>query len=250
MARALSVNDILTKKMRLLTLSQEWADAFGSPERTGVWFVWGASGNGKTSFVMQLCKELARHGKVAYNSLEEGAGATMQNALMRHGMRDVSRRFMVLDAEPMEEMEERMNRRQSPDFYVIDSFQYTGMSYDAYRRFKAANPGKLLIFISQAKGKMPEGAAAVRVMYDASLKIYVEGFRAISKGRFMGPKGFLTVWKEGAERYWGAAGVEKHNKNNIKTGNNEQEKRNCRDYTPSEEKEGGDCDPAKDMPVL
>ncbi len=40
-------------------------------------------------------------------------------------------------------------------------------------------------------------------MYDASLKIFVEGFRAISKGRFIGPKGYYTVWEEGAERYWG-----------------------------------------------
>ena len=40
--------------------------------------VWGKSGNGKTSFVLQLCKELTRYGKVAYDSLEEGSSLTMQ----------------------------------------------------------------------------------------------------------------------------------------------------------------------------
>ena len=40
-------------------------------------------------------------------------------------------------------------------------------------------------------------------MYDASLKIYVEGFRAFSKGRFFGSVGHFTIWDEGAVRYWG-----------------------------------------------
>ena len=39
-------------------------------------------------------------------------------------------------------------------------------------------------------------------MYDATLKIWVEGFKAFSKGRYIGPKGSLTIWPEGAMRYW------------------------------------------------
>ena len=58
----------------------EWAEAFGEPERNGVWFIWGRSGSGKTTFVLQLCKELARFGRVAYDSLEEGTSLTMKNA--------------------------------------------------------------------------------------------------------------------------------------------------------------------------
>ena len=72
-------------------------EAFGQPEQNGVWFIWGRSGNGKTSFVLQLCKELTRYGKVAYDSLEEGDSLTMQNALMRVGMGDVGRRFILLN---------------------------------------------------------------------------------------------------------------------------------------------------------
>ena len=59
--------------------------------KKGVWFIWGSSGNGKTSFVMQLCKQLTRFGRVAYNSLEEGDDVTMQNALIRFGMKSVGR---------------------------------------------------------------------------------------------------------------------------------------------------------------
>ena len=49
-------------KKETLKLTGAWADAFGEPERIGVWFIWGNSGNGKSSFVMQLCKELAAAG--------------------------------------------------------------------------------------------------------------------------------------------------------------------------------------------
>lgn len=193
----------MAMKRNTIGLSNDWAEAFGSPERHGVWFVWGDSGNGKTNFVMQLCKELAEHGRVVYNSLEEGASLTMRNTLERAGMEDVGKRFLLLDGESMEEMEERMNKPKSPDFYVVDSFQYTGMSFDDYRRFKEANPRKLIIFISQAKDKKPAGSPARRVMFDASLKIYIEGFRAFSKGRYIGPKGYYTIWEEGARKYWG-----------------------------------------------
>lgn len=186
-----------------LGLTGAWAEAFGEPERVGVWFIWGKSGNGKSSFVMQLCKELTKFGRVAYDSLEEGAGLTMQNALRRYGMADVNRRFQVLDCEPVSDLGERMDRRKSPDFYVIDSFQYTQMSYKEYQSFKEAHRDKLLIFVSHADGHNPDGRSAKKVMYDAALKIYVEGFRAFSKGRFFGPASYFTIWDEGAARYWG-----------------------------------------------
>ena len=73
MKRALSVRDILDKKYNTFPFEGKWKEAFGTPERVGVWFIWGNSGNGKTSFVMQLCKELCKYDRVVYNSLEEGA---------------------------------------------------------------------------------------------------------------------------------------------------------------------------------
>ena len=72
MKRALNVRDILNKKYDVFPFEGKWKDAFDTPEVRGCWFVWGNSGNGKTSFVMQLCKELCKYDRVAFNSLEEG----------------------------------------------------------------------------------------------------------------------------------------------------------------------------------
>ena len=126
-------------------------EAFGQPEQNGVWFIWGRSGNGKTSFVLQLCKELTRYGKVAYDSLEEGDSLTMQNALMRVGMGDVGRRFILLN-ESLKELDTRLKRRRSPDIVVVDSFQYAHIDLKQYEEFIDQHKNKLIIFVSQADG--------------------------------------------------------------------------------------------------
>ena len=94
---AKGVRELLSMKFETLAFEGTWYDAFGTPERRGVWMVWGNTGNGKTSFVMQLCKELCRFGRVAYDSLEEGACLTMQNTLKRFNMQEVNRRFLLLE---------------------------------------------------------------------------------------------------------------------------------------------------------
>lgn len=202
MNRAMSVTDMLRMKKETYPFDGVWAEAFGEPEKNGVWFIWGRSGSGKTSFTMNLCKELAKFGKVAYDSLEEGFSLTMKNALVKAGMQDVARRFVLL-CEGMEELDARLSRRKSPDIVVIDSFQYTQMSFKDYQDFKGRHRDKLLILISQADGNKPSGRTAVSVMYDATLKIWVEGYRAISKGRYFGNKGYYTIWEERAKAYWG-----------------------------------------------
>lgn len=202
MKRALSVNEVLNRKKQTFPFEGKWADAFGCPETTGVWFVWGNSGNGKSSFVMQLCKELCRFDRVAYNSLEEGDSLTMQQSLIRHGMASAGKRFALL-SESIEDLKMRLRRRKSYNIIVIDSFQYTLMGYKEYIALKEAFRDKLFIFISHASGHSPSGKAAVSVMYDATLKVWVEGYTAFSKGRFIGKTGRYTIWEEGAEKYWG-----------------------------------------------
>ena len=57
-------------------------------------------------------------------------------------------------------------------------------------------------------GWLPTGRSGKSVMFDASLKIYVEGYRAFSKGRFIGPKGYYDIWPEEAARYWGECNMQ------------------------------------------
>lgn len=202
MARAYSPSEILRMKKKRFSFTGDWFDAFGTPEQVGVWFIWGNSGNGKSSFVMQLIRELTKFGKVAVNALEEGQSGTTQDSIRRFDLNELDGKVQFL-CEPMDELTERLSRRKSADFAIVDSFQYTQLSYKQYIEFKRANRNKLVILVSHASGKQPMGRPAVSVMYDASLKIWVEGYRAHSKGRFIGEKGYIDVWKEKALAYWG-----------------------------------------------
>ena len=208
MKKALSMTDLMRMNRKVYDFEGEWKEAFGQPEQNGVWFIWGRSGNGKTSFVLQLCKELTRYGKVAYDSLEEGDSLTMQNALMRVGMGDVGRRFILLN-ESLKELDTRLKRRRSPDIVVVDSFQYAHIDLKQYEEFIDQHKNKLIIFVSQADGLKPWGRTAQSAMYSASLKIWVEGYRAISKGRYRGNLGYYTIWAEKADEYWNKQGNNK-----------------------------------------
>lgn len=204
--RALSPTEILSKKIARLDFDGAWEASLGKPATSGVWIVWGSSGNGKSSYVMQLAKYLCRFDRVLYDSLEESTGLSFQRSLARNGMQEVSRRFMILDREPMERVAERLKRRKSPGVAIIDSFQYAGLTYNAYKELKESLPGKLLIFVSHAEGLRPAGRPAKNVEYDADVKIRVEGFRAICKSRFLEhPSVPYTIWAEGAAKYWGDA---------------------------------------------
>lgn len=201
MARTLSAKQVLTIRFDTVRLGGGWDGCVGEIETTGIWFIWGNSGNGKTSVVVSLCRELSAFGKVLYNSREEGVSLTMQNTLRRYGMGELGSRFQLADM-PLEELDEKLSQRRSPKFVVIDSFQFMGLSYREFRAFCERHRNKMLIFVSRARGRQPEGRAAAGAMYDAACKIWVEGYKAFSKGRFIGKTGELTVWEEGAAKYW------------------------------------------------
>lgn len=201
MARTLSAKQVLSIKYETVRLGGGWDDCVGPVELRGVWFVWGNSGNGKTSAVLSLCRELAAFGRVLYNSREEGVGLSMQNALRRFNAGDLGSAFQ-LSCLTIDELTEKLSQRRSPKFVVIDSFQFMGFNYRRFRAFCERFPGKLLIFVSRAYGRQPEGRAAVSAMFDADCKIWVEGYKAVSKGRFIGETGEAVIWEEGARKYW------------------------------------------------
>ena len=199
--RAYSPGEVLGMRIPRFEFGGAWQASIGNPAKSGVWIVWGASGNGKSSFVMQLAKYLCGFGRVIYDSLEEGTGLSFQMSLGRHRMQDVRKRLIILDREPMEFLEERLRRRGSPGVVIIDSFQYSGLSYQSYKELKERHPKKLFIFISHAEGLHPAGRTAKKVEYDADVKIMVSCFKAWCKSRFMETPGVpYVIWEEGAAK--------------------------------------------------
>lgn len=201
--RAVSITELKNKKFKKLPLSPQWKKFIGMPEANGVWFVWGNSGHGKSRFLMLLAKELTAHGKVAYDTLEEGARLSMQMNMNDAGMDEESIRknFFFLNREPIEDLKIRLRKKKHPHFVFIDSFQYTGLTKKQYIELKEEFTDVLFIFNSHAEGKEPQGNIAKFVRYDADVKIRVEGFKALPMSRLGGGEPYI-IWQEGAADYW------------------------------------------------
>lgn len=200
--RAYSPVEVQNMNIPSFEFTGDWEASLGRPAKTGTWIIWGHSGNGKSSFAMQLIKYLCKFDRVIYDSLEESTGRSLQMSLNRHNMEEVNRKLLILDREPMERLSERLSRKRSPGIAIIDSFQYSGLSYQGYKDLKERHANKLLIFVSHAEGMRPEGRAAKKVEYDADVKIFIQGFRAMCKSRFMEKPGVpFLIWEEGAARF-------------------------------------------------
>lgn len=201
--RAISIGQLLRKKFKTLPFEGEWKEAVGIPERNGIWLIWGNSGNGKTRFALMLAKELAKYGKVTYDTLEEGARLSFQRAIREADFHLPPGRFTILNREPMKDLVKRLQKRKSADFVIIDSLQYSFLNRRTYFELKQQLPNKLLIFISHAAGKEPDGDLAKKVRFDADVKIFVEGYRAFITSRYGGGEP-ITIWRSGAYKYYGS----------------------------------------------
>lgn len=203
MSRVYSVEDILRIKHKIIPFTGDFYDAYGEVESSGTWIIWGESGSGKSSFAMMLCDELCKHGRVLYVSLEEKRNLSFKQRLVRYNMKKHGARFQTVE-NSLDEALEKLDKSRSPNFIIIDSLQYTRIRFNRYKEIKEKYPNKLFIYISHADGKRPKGNVAVDIMYDASMKIHVEGHRATSKGRFFGKdKDYLDSWPEKAAIYHG-----------------------------------------------
>lgn len=203
--KAISVDTLLNTKFIEIPLTGRWKDLIGRPEQSGTWFLKGPSGHGKTTFMLQLVKELTKYGKVLYNSLEEGARLSMQEAVKDQNLSTFeAKRINFLHREPIDLMRKRLQRSRGIHFVVIDSIQYAFMTLKEYKELQAENPKKVFIINSHVEGKKAVGALARTIEYDADVKIDVEGFKAFSRSR--GSRGKITkpytIWEEGAQHYW------------------------------------------------
>lgn len=202
--RAYSPKEIALLQIPELPLEGEWKAAFGRPSRYERWFVDGESTSGKSTFVMLLAKELCKFGKVDYVSLEEGANLSFKRRTIRLRMDEVAGRFKIVTDITMEELAARLAKPKSANFVVIDSVQYTGMTFPKIKALLLDRfPRKSFIFVSQNYKGRPKGKPANDLKFDAGVKISTIGFRAYCHGRYVdGAGAYFTIWDEGAYKYY------------------------------------------------
>lgn len=186
-------------------LPPEFKDALGKIEEGFDIFIFGGSGDGKSSFAAQLLKALSPLGKKLHILYEEGFSRSVRLNVERNGLDELDQ-YVLMDNCSFDELMRILARKSAPKIVVIDSFQYARFTKKEWLSLKdkyvKGRKKKIFIVISHADGKSPRGSAAIDALYDAQIKVFVKGKIAFIKSRYEGKQNFV-IYEKGAKEYWG-----------------------------------------------
>ncbi|HLO39098.1 MAG TPA: hypothetical protein VK173_11420 [Lacibacter sp.] len=206
--KVLRPSQIIKKQRDIYPFADQFEASFGKPERHAKWFITGPSYSGKSSFIFTLCNYLTQFGIVDYNNHEEAGGdsETVASKIRQSGMADKDGKVRLykapIESETHETYFERLNRKKSADFGVLDSMQHAELNKKSYLHLtdKLCTPkkGKSLLFVSHYQ----KNDFTLFVKHDCDIKIEVINFTAHIESRYGGNKVFV-IWLEGAKKAWG-----------------------------------------------
>ncbi len=185
MGNTISVHTLLGKKYPVYGFDSDLIEMIGEAEIGFKMLIWGASGQGKSTFAALLLKSLSKYGKVYYNSIEQGEGKSIQDLATHTGLGECDKgKFMFGDRDDFEQMMRKLKTNNSK-FVVIDSLQYINLTVVQYKRMITAFPKKAFIIISwEGAGGNPKGEYAKSIRYMVDIKSYVKAGEVFTNSRF------------------------------------------------------------------
>lgn len=211
MGKKITLKQLADKKYTLVTkLDERMAASMGEIEDSFDMIIYGASGNGKSSFTAQLLRDLikALDCRCNYVNYEEGHGKTVQDSFItRYNLlTEIGNNIDVWDHLTYDELVVKMKKRRSAKIWVFDSIQAARFTphqcLQLKEMFVKSKNGKIIIFISWADGKFPSGALGKSVEYFANIKVRVENLVAFFKSRYGGNRNYV-IHEEKAKQKWG-----------------------------------------------
>ena len=178
--------------------------------------IYGASGNGKSNYTAQILTGLmlALQCRCEYVAYEEAHGKTIRDTLIERAnmLELVGNSLVIVDHYTFEELDAAMSKKKSAKIWVIDSLQASRFTQaqieDLRRKHVKGKRRKILIMISWSDGKLPQGAAAKAIEYNADIKVRVDRLVAFPKSRFQGNLPYI-IYEPGAKMKWPAKDFKK-----------------------------------------
>ena len=210
--KTLGVKQFHQKRFKLLNLDgSEFQGLLGDVPKHFTGVIYGYSGNGKTEFCIKLAKALCPHGKVAWLSYEQRHGYDLQQATIRNKMEDVTGRFMIIDPlealdeghSLLEDLDDYLSKRNSPEYIFIDSLDYTGFNWEDYLvlKNKYAHRKTFLFIAHSTKTGVLKKRISEQIVFDGGMGIFVKDFIAEPvKNRFGGDVPYVVYEKRARER--------------------------------------------------
>lgn len=199
MSRAIGISDFLAKEFNVYSFEDKFLNSFGEPETNFSALVYGHPKNGKTEFCIQLAKYMSQYTRVYYNSYEQGISKSLQDALKRNKMEDVSGKVIFGNKETYSEMIDRLSKKNSPMVCFIDSRDYMNLTAAQWFRLIEKFPRKAFILISWESAGKPASKYAKDISYRTDIIIHVKNFIAYPTGRFGGNEKFV-IWNKSASK--------------------------------------------------
>lgn len=205
MGKTISVHSILKNEYPTLGVSDEIKQMVGDLETGFTMLIWGASGSGKTTFTLGILgKYLAmEHGKVYYNSKEQGEGSAVQKVLQRYNVGEVpDGRYMFGDRDSFKEMIHKIKTTR-PRFIMIDSSDYLNLTQEQYKKLVdlchkgSKRHWKSIIVISWANGDQPKSQHAKSIRYMVDVKVRVHEGTVTADSRFGATEPYVIFKKKG-----------------------------------------------------
>ncbi len=181
-----------------------YRDVLGTPEKGGIWIIYGKEKHGKTQHALKLAEMLSKHVKVNYASGEEGLSYTFSESYERAQLDPKNKRLKFYDAPSIEEIDEGLGKRNSAKAVFIDNETYYrdelkyGVVRELHKKYKSK---KLFIYICHEERGEPDGATSKLIRKLANVVMRVEGLNCFVSGRC--PGGIITINEEKAEVYHG-----------------------------------------------
>lgn len=169
------LQDFQKTEFKNLEMSDEYKNLFGNPPENFTMLVYGESGNGKSTWTIKLAEYLAnRHGRVLFNSSEEGLGNTLKRKLT-----DLKSEYLDLsEYKNFESLKAGLPRKGKYRFLVIDSINDMNLSVKELKEIKNNDSNRAIIYIMQAtKGGEYKGDSAFK--HEADYVIKLDNFNPI-----------------------------------------------------------------------
>lgn len=201
--RTASIKYLVDRKFTTFTMGDVLGNAFGEPEDSGFWLIYGAEKHGKTLFALKLADHLSQSMRVLYVSGEEGTGKTFVEAITRAKIDTNNKRLRIAKYTPLDHIRGLLGKRNGPRVVVIDNItvylkelQY-GVLLNLLRDF----PKILFVFLAHEENGHPYTSIARSCKRFANIIVRVEGLAAQVSGRC--PGGMVYIDDNKGRLYWG-----------------------------------------------
>ena len=173
-ARVISLSELKAQEFDVYNFSNGFEEIIGNPSKNFSMVVYGESGQGKSTWVIDFANYLAeQHGRVLYNSSEEKISASLKRKLLKYD----SDNFAISECQTYKALKQAI-RGNSFKFVVIDSINDMDIKPNQLTELRELNADKAFIYIMQAT-KQGNYKGSTQFVHDVDILIKLDNYQPI-----------------------------------------------------------------------